>query len=144
MDDAGDRIDDLRTEPERALHIRRLLIVFEVLWTKLVQYRRGERPELLAKLHPTIDLILDHGRPRVCENRAVPERARTEFRAALYPSHDVSCGDHLRRPLRSSAATLLYAAIAAEATNVPQRLWRHGRSEIRRLKSRRPTRMRVI
>src|ERR1700674_1584806 len=69
----------LLAKAQRALHVRRGLVVIEPVRPVLGEDRRGERPERLAQLHLGVYLILGVWRGRGGEDRAVAERARPEL-----------------------------------------------------------------
>ena len=57
------------------------------------QHRRRERPERFAPLDLGVEDLLHVGAARIADDRAVAERARPPFHAALKPADDLAVGD---------------------------------------------------
>src|SRR5215470_8273169 len=75
------------------------MFLLKVVADPLGQDRRSEWPEWFALLDPLIQYVFHIGAPRVDDDRAIAQRARSEFHSALEPANDQPIGYVLRGPL---------------------------------------------
>src|SRR5689334_5948242 len=87
-----------RLDLVRHHHKGRRIVGLEVLTRSFRKDRRAKWPEWFAMLDAAVQNILHFFTPRISEDAAVAERARSELHSALKPADDLGVGDLLCRP----------------------------------------------